>query len=430
MSETWEAVTLDDISEDITVGYVGPMADQYLDAGVPFLRSLNVEPFRINTTDLKYISRDFHQRLKKSALKPRDIVIVRTGKPGSCAVIPDWLLEANCSDVVVVRPGPKVRPGYISYVVNSTAAHHIDAHTVGAVQQHFNVASARQIRFRLPPIVEQDRILSILGALDDNIDLNRRMNETLEAMARATFKDWFVDFGPTRAKMEGGAAYLARDIWALFPDRLDEGKPEGWITSTIGQEVDVVGGSTPSTKEPAFWGGDIVWATPKDLSALNTPVLLRTERQITDLGLSQIGSGLLPVGTVLLSSRAPIGYLAIAQIPTAVNQGFIAMICGKRLSNIFVWLWTQANLEVVLRNANGSTFQEISKANFRPITVTVPKPNILRVFDQIVGPLFDRIVSNDMENCSLAATRDLLLPKLMSGEIRVKDAEKIVKAAL
>jgi len=90
MSETWEDVTLDDISEDITVGHVSPMADQYLDVGVPFLRSLNVEPFRINTTDLKYISRDF-QRLKKSALKPGDIVIVRTGKPGSCAVIPDWL---------------------------------------------------------------------------------------------------------------------------------------------------------------------------------------------------------------------------------------------------------------------------------------------------------------------------------------------------
>jgi type I restriction enzyme S subunit len=141
MSETWEDVTLDEISEDITVGHVGPMADQYVDVGVPFLRSLNVEPFRINTTDLKYISSNFHQRLKKSALKPGDIVIVRTGKPGSCAVIPNWLLEANCSDVVVVRPGPKVRPGYICYVVNSTAARHIDAYTVGAVQQHFNVAS-------------------------------------------------------------------------------------------------------------------------------------------------------------------------------------------------------------------------------------------------------------------------------------------------
>jgi restriction endonuclease S subunit len=115
-----------------------------------------------------------------------------------------------------------------------------------------------QLRITLPDILSQKATGDILGALDDKIELNRRMNETLEAMARAIFKDWFVDFGPTRAKMEGRAPYLAPDIWSLFPDRLDDdGKPEGWITSTIGQEVEVLGGSTPSTKEPAFWGGDI-----------------------------------------------------------------------------------------------------------------------------------------------------------------------------
>ena len=429
MNEPWEEVTLDQVASEITVGHVGPMADEYTDSGVPFLRSLNVEPFRINATDLRKISREFHLKLKKSALRPGDVVIVRTGKPGSCAVIPEWLPEANCSDVVVVRASRRVRPTFISYVVNSSAAHHIDAHTVGAVQQHFNVGSARQIRFRLPPIAEQDRILGVLGILDEKIELNRRMNETLEAMARAIFKDWFVDFGPTRAKMEGRAPYLAPDLWSLFPDRLDnEGKPEGWGNSTIGQEVDVVGGSTPSTKEAAFWGGGIAWATPKDLSSLSTPVLLSTERQITDAGLSQIGSGLLPVGTVLLSSRAPIGYMAIAQIPVAVNQGFIAMVCRKRLSNVFVWLWTNANMETVHQNANGSTFQEISKANFRPIEVTVAADELLQEFDGTVRPLFDRIVANEKENRTLAATRDLLLPKLMSGEVRVKDAAKLVGA--
>ncbi|MDH2345524.1 restriction endonuclease subunit S [Bradyrhizobium sp. SSUT77] len=427
MSELWEDVTLEQVATDVTVGHVGPMADQYVETGVPFLRSLNVEPFIINTNDLKQISREFHLRLRKSALKPGDIVIVRTGKPGSCAVIPDWLPEANCSDVVVVRATPRVRPSFISFVVNSSAAHHIDAYTVGAVQQHFNVGSARKIRFRLPPIEEQDRILGVLGALNDKIELNRRMNETLEAAARAIFKDWFVDFGPTRAKLEGRAPYLAADIWPLFPDRLDDkGKPDGWITSTIGQEVEVVGGATPSTKDAAFWGGDISWATPKDLSSLSTPVLLSTERQITKAGLSQIGSGLLPVGTVLLSSRAPIGYMAIAQTPVAVNQGFIAMMCRKRLSDVFVWLWTQANMETVHQNANGSTFQEISKANFRPIEVTFATPDLLRVFDDTARPLFDRMVSNEKENRALAATRDFLLPKLMSGEVRVGDAKPFV----
>jgi type I restriction enzyme S subunit len=279
----------------------------------------------------------------------------------------------------------------------------------------------------LPPIKIQRDIVRILAAVDDKIELNRGMNETLEAMARAIFKVWFVDFGPTRAKIEGRAPYLAPDIWSLFPDRMDDdGKPEGWGVSSIGKEVEVVGGSTPSTKETAFWGGDISWATPKDLSSLSSPVLLSTERQITAAGLSQIGSGLLPVGTVLLSSRAPIGYMAIAKIPVAVNQGFIAMICKRRLSNTFVWLWAQANMETVHQNANGSTFQEISKANFRPIKVIIPAPELLRAFDDIVKPLFDRIVSNERETRTLAATRDYLLPRLMSGEVRVGDAASLV----
>jgi type I restriction enzyme S subunit len=302
---------------------------------------------------------------------------------------------------------------------------------VGAVFDSLKCADVPNFELPVPPHDTQKLIADLLGALDDKIEVNRRMNETLEAMARAIFRDWFVDFGPTRAKMEGRAPYLAPDIWSLFPDRLDdEGKPDGWINSTIGQEVDVVGGSTPSTKETTFWGGDIAWATPKDLSSLSTPVLLGTERQITDAGLSQIGSGLLPVGTVLLSSRAPIGYMAIAQLPVAVNQGFIAMVCRKRLSNVFVWLWTQANMETVHQNANGSTFQEISKANFRPIKVTIATPKTHRVFDEAVVPLFERIVANERESRTLAATRDLLLPKLMSGEVRVSEASAAVEHRL
>ena len=257
------------------------------------------------------------------------------------------------------------------------------------------------------------------------------MNETLEATARAIFKDWFVDFGPTRAKMEGRAPYLAPEIWKLFPDRLeDDGKPEGWIVSTIGEQVDVVGGSTPSTKEPAYWNGDISWTTPKDLSSLTTPILLRTDRKITSAGLAQIGSGLLPVGTVLLSSRAPIGYIAVAQIPTAINQGFIGMICRRQISSVYVWLWTGANIGSIIQHANGSTFQEISKSSFRPLPFLVPSSNVLRAFNELVSRLFAGIASNSYEDQSLIQIRDLLLPKLMSGEIRVKDAEKIAVTVL
>ena len=271
---------------------------------------------------------------------------------------------------------------------------------------------------------EREAIGKLLSALDDKIELNRRMNATLEAMARALFRDWFVDFGPTRAKMAGADPYLAPEIWSLFPDRLDDEKvPEGWQGSEIGQETKVVGGSTPSTKEPSYWGGAINWTTPKDLSSLNSPVLIETNRTITEAGLAKISSGLLPAGTVLLSSRAPVGYIAISAIPVAVNQGYIAMQCGARLSNVYVWLWLHENMEAIKGNANGSTFQEISKKNFRPLPVVVPSEAVMCAFNEISVPLYERIEKNEIESRTLAQTRDLLLPRLMSGEIRVREKE-------
>ncbi|WP_367575467.1 restriction endonuclease subunit S [Tistlia consotensis] len=260
------------------------------------------------------------------------------------------------------------------------------------------------------------------------------MSTTLEAMARALFKAWFVDFEPVRAKSEGRDPGLPPHLTDLFPARLvetDHGEvPEGWNVSRIGNEVRVVGGSTPSTRNPAFWDGEINWATPKDLSSLEGPALLETSRRITSAGLAKIGSGLLPVGTVLLSSRAPIGYLAIAEIPVSVNQGFVAMVCEGRLSNVFAWLWTQANMEAILQNANGSTFQEISKSNFRPLPVIVPTDDVLEAFDGPVQSLHSRIVSCERETRTLAALRDTLLPQLISGDLRVKDAETFLDRVL
>ena len=255
------------------------------------------------------------------------------------------------------------------------------------------------------------------------------MNETLEAMARAIFKDWFVDFGPTRAKAEGRAPYLAPGLWDLFPDSLDnEGKPVGWAFSEIGKEVQAVGGGTPSTKNPAFWDGGIhYWATPKDLSKLMSPVLLRTDRMITDAGVNKISSGVLPTGTVILSSRAPIGYLAITEVPTAVNQGFIAMVCQKRLPNTFVFFWCKENLDYIKDISGGSTFSEISKRAFRPVPVIVPSSQVLAAYDRIARSLYVRIVANTKESQKLAQTRDLLLPKFMSGEFHRPIADKVTE---
>lgn len=294
----------------------------------------------------------------------------------------------------------------------------------------------RLLELSLPPIEEQRAIAHILGTLDDKIELNRKQNQTLEAMARALFKAWFVDFEPVRAKMDGrwqrgqSLPGLPAHLYDLFPDQMVESElgeiPQGWHHSTIGEEVAACGGSTPSTKEPKFWqGGQHCWATPKDLSTLKFPVLLGTDRKVTDAGLAKISSGLLPVGTVLLSSRAPIGYLAIAEVPTAINQGFIAMKCDGILPNTFVLQWCRENMDAIIGNANGSTFQEISKSNFRPIPVVVPSKPVLEGYQALSGSLYQQITNNERQSRTLAQLRDTLLPKLISGEMRMSDANEI-----
>ena len=285
---------------------------------------------------------------------------------------------------------------------------------------------------RVPLDVDEQReIAHILGTLDDKIELNRRMNATLEAIARAIFKSWFVDFDPVHAKARGEQPYgMDADTAALFPDAFEDSElgpiPAGWGVKPIGDTVTVVGGSTPRTKVAEYWeGGTISWATPKDLASLSSPVLLETSRQITEKGLAKISSGLLPKGTVLLSSRAPVGYLAIAEIPVAVNQGFIAMVCDQEMPSQYVYNWAKANMDLIESQANGTTFLEISKRNFRPIQLLIPPKDILCKFSRLTEPIYRRIVCNEKEIRTLAALRDALLPKLISGEICVNALEEI-----
>jgi type I restriction enzyme S subunit len=293
-------------------------------------------------------------------------------------------------------------------------------------------AAVYMLELHVPPLHEQRAIAHILGTLDDKIELNRRMSETLETMARALFKSWFVDFDPVRAKAEGRDPGLPKPLADLFPARLVDSElgeiPQGWEVKPIGDLAEVVGGSTPKTERSEYWeGGTHHWVTPKDLSGLSMPVLLDTERKITDAGLAQVSSGLLPKGTVLLSSRAPIGYLAIAEVPVAVNQGFVAMKPRPRISNLYLLRWASAAHDEIVSHANGSTFLEISKSNFRPIRVVAPAAPVTHAFDLLSRPMYLKVVEHERESRTLAALRDTLLPKLISGELRVKNAERIIE---
>jgi type I restriction enzyme S subunit len=302
-------------------------------------------------------------------------------------------------------------------------------------QPFIGLSALRGFPIALPPLAEQRKIGEILGALDDRIALLRETNATLEAIAQALFKSWFVDFDPVRAKQQGRPPEsLDPATAALFPNDFEDTElglvPKGWRIAAVGDVVESVGGATPDTKEPDFWEPPLhCWTTPKDLSGLQCPVLLNTERKISAKGLAKISSGLLPAGTLLLSSRAPIGYLAIAQMPIAINQGYIAILPTGDLPPLYMLFWCRENMEVIKARANGSTFIEISKKAFRPIPVLAPPQPVLEAFTKIIGPLFDRIVENERQAQTLATLRDTLLPRLISGQLRLPEAKSFVEEA-
>ena len=285
-----------------------------------------------------------------------------------------------------------------------------------------------------PPKRIQDQIAEILGSIDDRITLLRETNATLEAIAQALFKSWFVDFDPVRAKMEGRTPEgMDEATAALFPGEFETSElgevPRGWRVMPVGDAIEAVGGATPDTKNEAFWDPPThCWTSPKDLSGIAAPVLLDTERKISGQGLAKIGSGLLPPGTLLMSSRAPIGYLALAQVPLAINQGYIAMLPGGLLPPLYMYFWCRQNMDSIKGRANGSTFMEISKKAFRPIPAVVPTNELVNGFTETANALFARLTANERQAQTLSTLRDTLLPRLISGQLRLEESAGAIHA--
>ena len=421
----WLDCTLAEVCSAIDYGLTASASNQA--SGPRFLRITDIVSGQIDWTSVPHVPVE-GITAEKYRLHHGDVVLARTGaSTGASAYVKSPPHAVFASYLVRLRARPGIEGRFLAYYLKSDQFRQYIRGVLGdkSAQPNASASTMTAAPLRAPTDpTEQRAIAGVLGALDDRIDLNRRMNETLEAMARALFKSWFVDFDPVRAKMEGRDPELPPKIADLFPDRLVESEvgeiPEGWEVSEIGKEVDAVGGATPSTNEPTYWsGGRHHWVTPRDLSKLVSLVLLETDRKITDAGVEKISSGLLPVGTVLLSSRAPIGYLAVAAVPTAINQGFIAMICRKRLSDLYVLFWCYENLDHIKGISGGSTFAEISKRVFRPIPVVVPPKRVLEAYEGVSRSLYDQIVSNARKRALLSAWRDTLLPRLVSGAVRL-----------
>ena len=277
------------------------------------------------------------------------------------------------------------------------------------------------------------------------------MNETLEAMAQALFKSWFVDFDPVidnalaagnaipdelkekatiRQELDGKRKSLPNDIRRLFPSEFaytEEMRwiPKGWEVSKVGQAVEITGGGTPNKKDESFWSeGANAFCTPKDMSISPSTILLKTQFQLTNKGVSKVSSGQLPPGAVLISSRAPIGYLVITNIPVTINQGIIAMLKQDQFSELFLLCWAKCNMSAILSRANSSTFLEINKKNFRTIPFLVPGKDVIAAFNFLTNTFIMRITSCSKETRSLHLFRDTLLAKLLAGEIRMQKTDK------
>lgn len=418
-------VLLEDVAREVTVGHVGPMVDEYLEGGIPFLRSLNVQPHRINREDIRHISPEFHGRLKKSALKPGDVVIVRTGKPGTCAVIPEDLPIANCSDLVIVRCGPEIRPRFLAYWVNAIASEHVASHLVGAVQQHFNVGAAKKMPIVLPEIAEQDKVLSILGALDDKIELNRKMAATLEEMARALYRSWFVDFDPVHAKAQGSApAHMDPTTAALFPDRFGEdGLPEGWMSGKLGDLAEL----NPSKHTKKGHPERVEYV---DLSNTKWGVIESTSIYDWSDAPSRARMKLEPGDTIVGTVRPGNGSFSfVSNCGLTGSTGFAVLRPRKGRDAAFIYLAATdlATIDALANLADGGAYPAVRPDVVAAQGIVLSNDKVLSSFSTEASPLLERIEASKRENQTLAQLRDTLLPKLMSGELRVGVVEKQVE---
>ena len=277
----------------------------------------------------------------------------------------------------------------------------------GSAQPQITIESLTKYSFRIPSLEDQRRIASILSSLDLKIELNNKINVDLEEMAQAIFKNWFVDFEPFK-----DGKFVDSELGMI---------PEGWKVGRLDEIADVVGGSTPSKAKPEYYTQKgIAWLTPKDLSNHPAVYSSRGEIDITEEGYNSTSTKLMPKGTVLFTSRAPIGYISIAQNDICTNQGFKSLV-PKKAGTCFLYCFLKYVTPEIENKSTGSTFKEASGSLMKSLQVIIPEQNVFEEFEAIVSPLFARIESLEKENSRLSTLRDTLLPRLMSGELEVPE---------
>ena len=438
---SWPIVTFEDAPINIIDGDRGvnyPKQSDFSSFGhCAFLNASNVTGSGFNFTKVSFIDRVRDRLLRKGKLKLFDSVLTTRGTVGNVGFLDqsvDFEHVRINSGMVIFRPDQsKIVPRFLYLFLRSRFFKgQVSALTTGSAQPQLPIRDIKRINICLPSIAAQHAIAETLGALDDKIDLNRHMNETLEAMARAIFKDWFVDFGPTRAKAEGRAPYLAPELWDLFPDALDdERKPVGWTKENLGTLFDVSIGRTPPRKERQHFvvgGTGVTWLSIKAMRNIQT-FALSSDEDLTPSAVTQFRVPLIPAGTVIVSFKLTVGRVAIAANDMHSNEAIAHLVenIETRVASIFTYCFMK-DFDYDTLSSTSSIATAVNSKSIKAIEMIVPDSATHSEFVANVRPLFDRILCNLRETEILSATRDLLLPKLISGEIRLREAEQAVEA--
>ncbi len=304
----------------------------------------------------------------------------------------------------------------------------------GSVQENINLEVLRDLEFPIPSLEIQKKIADFITIFDDRIALLRETNATLEAIAQALFKSWFVDFDPVHAKARGESPQGIDDATAAqFPDSFEESElgmiPKGWCVQSFTQTINVIGGGTPKTSIAEYWNGDIPWFSVVDAPTITDVFVIETEKHITVAGLNNSSTKLLPVGTTIISARGTVGRLALVGTEMAMNQSCYGLR-GKAGDAYFTYFSTYRLVETLKQRTHGSVFDTITRDTLTGVSVIYPTTADINAFEEVIAPVMERLKENLKQAQTLAQLRDTLLPKLISGQLRLPEAQVLLAEEL
>ncbi len=443
MAGEWAPIRLGDVCMKIGSGATPRGGSEvYLEAGpYSLIRSQNIYNNGFHQDGLAFIGEQHATELENVAVQKSDVLLNITGDSVArvCQVNPKVLPARVNQHVAIIRPDPaKLDPRFLRYVLVSPEMQTklLSWAGSGGTRNALTKGMIESLEVHAPiNVIEQRAIAEILGSLDDKIEANRRMNETLEAMASAIFKSWFVDFDPVRAKMEGRwrkgqpMPGLPSDMWDIFPrgfaDSEIGGIPKGWSTVPSSETVEISGGGTPKTSVPDFWGGNILWYAIGDTPGAGDVFVIDTAKRITKKGLENCAAQVLPVGATIISARGTVGNLALVGTPMAMNQSCYALRGSQGFGDYYTYFATKDMIADLKQRTHGSVFDTITRDTFKTVHVISPPRELVSAFEDAVRPSMRQILLNLRQCQALASTRDLLLPKLLSGKLRVGQAETV-----